>query len=121
MLSKLGALISLIGYIMKKLVLFLSSFLLLGMAAVSAVFAAVVEETTFPSLNANSLVICREATTLSAAVSDLNGSLASSALATWHDSGSLLKIDNFSASEPVITNLNNGQIAVCVTIKRKGF
>lgn len=72
-----------------------------------------------PDVEANSLIRCTEGTTVSEAVSELNGAVASSALRTATGDGAYYHIENYTSSQPIITKLDNGKISVCVTLTRK--
>lgn len=96
---------------MKKIIF--GSLITASMLSINA-FAAI------PDLDANSLIVCEEASTISAAVSELNGTLASPFYNVRDQSvGNYYKINNYVSSEPVITKLDNGRVSVCVTLTRK--
>jgi ACT domain-containing protein len=72
-------------------------------------------------LEANSLIQCKEASSISQAVADINTTLASPFLniASGISDGSYFKIQNYISSQPTITKLDNGKFSVCVTLTRK--
>jgi len=72
-----------------------------------------------PDLDANSLIKCEEASTVSDAVAELNGTLAGSFWKHYSGNGNYYKIENYVSSQPTITKLDNGRISVCVTLTRK--
>ena len=72
-----------------------------------------------PQLEANSLVKCEEASSLTKAVDEINLTVSSSELSTLSSSGSYMHMKDYTSSPPTITKLDNGNIAVCVTLTKK--
>ncbi|MDX1901796.1 MAG: hypothetical protein SFW66_07330 [Gammaproteobacteria bacterium] len=96
---------------MKKIIL--GSLITASLLSINA-FAAI------PDLEANSLIACEEGSTVSDAVAELNGTLASPFYNVKSEStDSYYKINNYVGSAPVITKLDNGRVSVCVTLTRK--
>lgn len=90
---------------------------------VSALIVSALATSSFaalPDLEANSLIKCEEASTVSQAVAQLNGTLASPFYNVRDmDVGNFFKISDYTSSQPVITKLDNNNFSVCVTLTRK--
>ena len=70
-------------------------------------------------LEVNSLVKCEESSSLSNAVAELNLTVGSLELRTLSSAGNYMHIKDYTSSQPTITKLDNGNVAVCVTLTRK--